>query len=74
MYEKFELEALLRDLYNDKLVTCFNNGKISFSFYENSEKILAFGKFDLCERFAKSIQLPDKVCKTQNKESDQTIR
>ena len=41
MFEKFILEKLLRDLYVDDLATCFNDGKLAFSFYENSKKILA---------------------------------
>ena len=48
MFEKFILEKLLRDLYVDYLATCFNNGKLAFSFYEYLKKILALGGFDLC--------------------------
>ena len=49
LFEKFILEILLRDFYVDDLATCFNDGKLAFSFYENSKKILALGGFDLCK-------------------------
>ena len=66
MFEKFILEKLLRDLYVDDLATCFNNGKLAFSFYENSKKILALGGFDLCKWFTNSRQLREKICETEN--------
>ena len=66
MFEKFILEKLLRDLYVDDLATCFNNGKLVFSFYENSKKILALGGFDLCKWFTNSRQLREKICETEN--------
>ena len=66
MFEKFILEKLLRDLYVDDLATCFNNGKLAFTFYENSKKILALGGFDLCKWFTNSRQLREKICETEN--------
>ena len=56
----------MRDLYVDDLATCFNNGKLAFSFYENSKKILALGGFDLCKWFTNSRQLREKICETEN--------
>ena len=69
MLEKFILEKLLRDLYVDVLATCFNNGKLAFSFHENSKKILARGGFDLCKWFTNSRQLREKICETENDRS-----
>ena len=66
MFEKFILQKLLRNLYVDGLATCFNKGKLAFSFYENSKKILALGGFDLCKWFTNSRQLREKICETEN--------
>ena len=66
MFEKLTLEKLFRDLYVDDLVTCFNNGKLASSFYENSEKLLALGGFDLCKWFTNSRQLRGKICETEH--------
>ena len=66
VFEKFILEKLLRDLYVDDLATCFNNGKLAFSFYENSKKILALWGFDLWKWFTNSRQLNEKICETEN--------
>ena len=60
------LEKLLRYLYVDDLATCFDNGKLAFSFYENSKKILALGGFDLCKWFTNSRQLREKIFETEN--------
>ena len=64
MFETFILEKLLRDLSVDDLASCFNNGKLASSFYENSEKLLAIGGFDLCKWFTNSRQLCGKICET----------
>ena len=69
MFEKFILQKLLQDLYVDDLATCFNDGKLAFSFYENSKKILALGGFDLCKWFTNSRQLREKICETENDRS-----
>ena len=66
MFGKFILEKLLRDLYVSDLVSCSNNGKLAFSFYKNSEKILALGGFDLCKWFTNSRQLCEKIWETEN--------
>ena len=66
MFEKFILEKLLQDLYVDDLATCFNDGKLGFSFYQNSKKILALGGFDLCKQFTNSRQLREKICEKEN--------
>ena len=66
MFAKFISEKLLRDLYVDDLATCFNDGKLAFSFYENSKKILALERFDLCKWFTNSRQLREKICETKN--------
>ena len=63
MFEKFILEKLLRDLYVDDLATCFNDGKLAFSFYENSKKILTLGGFDLCKWLTNSRQLRERFVK-----------
>ena len=63
MFENFILEKLLRDLYVDDLATCFNDGKLVFSFYENSKKILASEGFDLCKWFTNSRQLRERFVK-----------
>ena len=68
MFEKFILEKLLRDLYVHDRATYFNNGKLAFSFYENS-KILALGGFDLCKWFTNSRQLREKIYETENDRS-----
>ena len=67
MFEKFILEKLLRDLHVDELAICFNNGKLAFSFYENSKKILALGGFDLCKWFTNSRQLPEEICEIEKR-------
>ena len=61
IFEKFILEKLLRDLYVDDLATCFNNGKVAFSFYKNSKKILALGRLGLCKWFTNSRELGEKI-------------
>ena len=66
MFEKFILEKLFRDLHVDDLATCFNNGKLAFSFYKYLKKILALGGFDLCKWFTNSRQLRKKICETGN--------
>ena len=66
MFEKFILEKLLRDLYVDDLATCFNNGKLTFSFYENAKKFLALGGLSLCKWFTYSRQLREKIFETEN--------
>ena len=66
MFENFILEKLLQYLYVDDLDTCFNNGKLAFTFYENSKKTLALGGFDLCKWFTNSRQLREKICETEN--------
>ena len=48
------------------MATCFNKGKLTFSFYENSKKILALGEFDLRKWFTNSRQLREKICETEN--------
>ena len=66
MLEKFISEKLLRDLYVDDLATCFNNGKFTFSFYENAKKLLGLGGLDLCKWFTYSRQLREKIFETEN--------
>ena len=66
IFEKFTLEKLLRDLYVDDLATCFNNGKFTFSFYENAKKLLGLGGLDLCKWFTYSRQLREKIFETEN--------
>ena len=73
MFEKFKLETLLQDLYDDESATWFSNGKTAYSFYENPEKILTLGGFDLCNRFTNSRILQGRISKTENTESDQSF-
>ena len=63
MFEKFILEKLLRDLYVDDLATCFNDGKLAFSFYKYWKKILALVGFDSCKWFTNSRQLRESFVK-----------
>ena len=63
---------LLKKLFQDLDVygsATFNNGKFSFSFYENAIQILALRKLDICKWLPYSKQLKEKIYETEKVQS-----